>query len=48
MFVDVVSVEYFQKVPGISTVITATPGDVFMLILTNNGKVYGCGSTSVG
>ena len=47
-FTDVTSIEYFHEVPLISNMITAAVGDEFMLILTDDGKVYGCGSNSVG
>ena len=43
-FADVASVEYFNEVPGISNTIMDAFGDEFTLILTDDGKVYGCNS----
>ena len=37
-FADVASVEYFNEVPGISNVITATVRDEFTLILIDDEK----------
>ena len=46
-FADVAFMKYFQKVPVIFNVITAAVGDEFTLVLTDDGKVYGCGSNLV-
>ena len=41
-------VDYFHKVPSISKAVSTNVGDKFTTILANDGKVYGCGSNSVG